>query len=92
MTRHEPSTVGNPGVTLCQEWAMRRGEYDDRALVTIPGPRVPVHVTLAAVVAGRGLERALRDVACLWLAPCEIANVTGQPLDVCADCQEIRHG
>lgn len=88
MTRHEPSTVGNPGVTLCQEWAMRRGEYDDRALVSLPGTPCPVHVTFAAVVAGRGLERAVRDVDCLWLSASEIRD---RNLLVCVECQEILH-
>lgn len=92
MTAHEPSTVGNPGVTLCQEWAMRRGEYDDKALVHLPAVseigKVPLHVTFAALVADRGLDRAIAECGCWWLSMSEIRdrNVT-----VCVECQEIAH-
>lgn len=91
MTHHEPSTVGNPGVTLCQEWAMRRGEYDDRASVSLsmPGTTIPVHVPFAVVVASRGLDRAVADVHCLWLSMSEIRD---RNLLVCVECREIRHG
>lgn len=94
MTHHEPSTVGNPGVTLCQEWAMRRGEYDDKALVHLPGSKpgdFALHVTFASLVADRGLERAIGECGCWWLSTSEIANRGPAPLEVCADCREIRH-
>jgi len=91
MTRHEPSTVGNPDVTLCQEWTMRRGEYDDDALVFLPGSK-PGAVAFAALVADIGLERAIAGCSCCWLSTSELNNRGTDQTLVCLDCQEIQHG
>lgn len=77
----------NDRLSLCQEYSMRTGDYDDRATLIAEDRRV---VTFHSLVQDLGLEQAIRNVvACAWFSRSEIYHwATTQ---ICKECLEIEH-